>query len=58
LPIVVGEIPRESLDAQGGAEIASSRSEHPITCQLCGFAAVYRHGELQRFQESEKGKLH
>jgi hypothetical protein len=58
LPIVVGEILPEQLDAGGGVEIASSRPQHEITCQRCGHKAAYRHAELQRFQVSEKGKLH
>jgi hypothetical protein len=58
LPIVLGEILPEQLDAAGGVEIASSRSEHAITCRLCGHGAAYHHDELRRFQVSEKGKLH
>ena len=58
LPIVVGEILPQDLDDRGGVEIASSRPERPIRCAICGHEAVYRHEELQRFQVSEKGKLH
>jgi hypothetical protein len=58
LPIVLGEIPREYLDASGGAEIVSPRAERLLTCQQCGYEALYRTTELQRFQVSPKGKFH
>ncbi len=58
LPIIIGEIPRENLDAEGGVKIVSSPVEREMTCLLCGFATVYRPGELQRFRVVEKGKLH
>lgn len=58
LPIVLGEIPREYLDASGGAQIASRRAERLLTCQHCGYEALYRTDELQRFQVQSKGKLH
>jgi hypothetical protein len=58
LPIFVGEILPEQLDAAGGIQIASSHLEHEITCQQCGHKAVYRPDELQRFQVLAKEKLH
>jgi len=58
LPIVLGEIPREYLDASGGATIASLRPERLLTCQQCGYEALYRTAELQRFQVLPKGQFH
>jgi hypothetical protein len=54
-PIIVGEIPP---DAPPVPQIVSPRSQHQITCFLCGHTAVYRLEELQRFQGAKKEKLH
>jgi hypothetical protein len=54
LPIIIGEIPPEHLDATGGVEISSDRPEHAIACGHCGRTVVYRHAELQRFRVLEK----
>jgi predicted RNA-binding Zn-ribbon protein involved in translation (DUF1610 family) len=57
LPLLLGEVRPETLDANGGVTITSHSESHKLTCPHCKSESVYQTKRLQRFRTVEKGQL-